>query len=234
MDSLLKPTPNVTPLKTKGAGKGNEGAEGAGGAATTSKDVCRRFVVGTRTKGDACRRARAGPEVAKAKAKAKAEAKAKPAPKAKATAGQPQERIPAMCHHVKRGNTCRYGQDCIFRHYSNPPTKGDTKAMELGAPAKMPDGAAGSGAAAEAPKKQMICNTQASVYDEWALDTAAALDVANSRVAGSKGKSNVATAMWSAGGIVDSNETVTTDLAPLGETITAHVLPDTPDALAVE
>ena len=85
----------------------------------------------------------------------------------------------------------------------------------------------------KAPPKQMICNIQASVYDEWALDTAAALDVANSRVAGSKGKSNVATAMWSAGGIVDSSETVTTDLAPLGETITAHVLPDTPNALAL-
>ena len=61
-----------------------------------------------------------------------------------------------MCHHVNRGNTCSCGQDCVFRRYSTPPTKGDTKAMELGAPAKMPDGAAGSGAAAEAPKKQMI------------------------------------------------------------------------------
>ncbi|CAK0800353.1 unnamed protein product [Prorocentrum cordatum] len=159
VDSLLKPAPMVTPLKPKGTGKGKKGAEGAGGAATTSKDVCRRFVAGTCTKGDAC----------------------------------------------------RYGQDCIFRRYSTPPTKGDTRA----------------------PKKQMICNIQASVYDEWALDTASALDVANSRVAGSKGKANVATAMWSAGGIVDSNETVTTDLAPLGETITAHVLPDTPNALAL-
>ncbi|CAK0884153.1 unnamed protein product [Prorocentrum cordatum] len=132
-----------------------------------------------------------------------------------------------------KGEKARCGQDCIFRRCSTPPTKGDAKAMELGASAKMPDGAAGSGAAAEAPKKQMICNIHASVYDEWALDAAAALDVANSRVAGSKGKSNVATAMWSAGGIVDSNETVTADLAPLGETITAHVLPDTPNALAL-
>ncbi|CAK0824602.1 unnamed protein product, partial [Prorocentrum cordatum] len=233
LDSLLKPAPKVTPVKPKGAGKGDNVVEGAGDAAAKSKDVCRKFVAGTCVKGDACKYAHAGPEVAKAKAKAKADVKAKPAPKAKASAEQPKERIPALCHHVKRGNTCRYGQDCIFRRYSTPPTKGDTKAIELGAPAKMPTSATGSGAAAETPKKQMICNIRASAYDEWALDTAAALDVANPRVAGSKGKSDVATAMWSAGGIFGSIETVTTDLAPIGETITAHVLPDTPNALAL-
>ena len=39
-----------------------------------------------------------------------------------------------MCYNIKRGNTCRYGNDCIFRHFSDPPTKGDAKAISLGAP----------------------------------------------------------------------------------------------------
>ena len=126
------------------------------------------------------------------------------------------------CLNLRQGEPCRYGDRCIFRHFSEPPTKGDQKAIALGAPAVDPN-----------PPKLVVCQVESTDVEEWALDTAAACDVAGEDVQGTTAESAVPVSMWSAGGVVHSSSTVTTEVPGLGETVTAKVLPGTPNALAL-
>ena len=67
----------------------------------------------------------------------------------------------------------------------------------------------------------------------WALDTGAAYDIANEKVPGRRSQVAVCDRIWTAGGVVTSNETVYRDDVIPGEAINARVLPNTPNALKV-
>ena len=69
--------------------------------------------------------------------------------------------------------------------------------------------------------------------EEWALDTGAAYDIANEKVPGRRSQVAVCDRIWTAGGVVTSNETVYRDDVIPGEAINARVLPNTPNALKV-
>lgn len=107
---------------------------------------------------------------------------------------------PAACVHIRMGNTCRFGEKCLFRLHSTPPSQGDLK--ELGAPAERPAGYSetkpvvqGSVVDPKASEEVVICQQSATDNDEWALDTAAAFDVANPKVQGRRGDAEMPTAM---------------------------------------
>ena len=67
--------------------------------------------------------------------------------------------------------------------------------------------------------------------DEWISDTGAALDVASAAVAG-KREVSFAPPILSAGGVVNSVESVVIEMAEIGDTVKAAVLPNTPNALS--
>ena len=63
--------------------------------------------------------------------------------------------------------------------------------------------------------------------EDWIWDTAAALDVASAAVAGKK-EVSFAPPTLSAGGVVNSVESVVVEMAEIGDTVKAAVLPNTP------
>ena len=67
--------------------------------------------------------------------------------------------------------------------------------------------------------------------EEWIWDTGAALDVASAAVAG-KREVSFAPPILSAGGVVNSVESVVVEMAEIGDTVKAAVLPNTPNALS--
>ena len=67
--------------------------------------------------------------------------------------------------------------------------------------------------------------------EDWIWDTGAALDVAGAEVVG-KREVSFAPPILSAGGVVRSFESVVVDMADIGDTVKAAVLPDTPNALS--
>ena len=64
--------------------------------------------------------------------------------------------------------------------------------------------------------------------EEWIWDTGAALDVASAAVAG-KREVFFAPPILSAGGVVNSVESVVVEMAEIGDTVKAAVLPNTPN-----
>ena len=67
--------------------------------------------------------------------------------------------------------------------------------------------------------------------EDWIWDTGAALDVASAAVAG-KREVSFAPPILSAGGVVESVESVVIEMAEIGDTAKAAVLPNTPNALS--
>ena len=124
------------------------------------------------------------------------------------------------CFNLRQGKPCRYGDRCIFNHFSELLTQGDQKASSMGAPAVDPN-----------PSKLVVCQVGSTDVEEWALDTAAACDVAGEDVQGTTAESAVPVSRWSAGGVVYSSSTVTTEVPGLGETVTAKGAPRHPKCL---
>ena len=80
-------------------------------------------------------------------------------------------------------------------------------------------------------KKALICQVGGGDIEEWALDTAAACDIANEKVRGTRDKNGSIEKVWTAGGVVTSDETVIRNDVLPGEAVRAQVLADTPNAL---
>ena len=57
---------------------------------------------------------------------------AKPKAKPPAKPVDKNKNMPALCMHVRQGTSCRYGEKCILRHYSDPPSKGGLEAIVKG------------------------------------------------------------------------------------------------------
>eukprot|EP00959_Pyramimonas_sp_CCMP1952_P194977 4076975-Pyramimonas_sp.AAC.1 len=120
-DALLKPSPNVTPIKGKGDSKGKD----KDGHEDKIRKPCDKMVKsGSCSAGKDCRFAHSGPEFDAARAKAKAKAKPKAEPKTTAhpkiqggppagagSDGRPA-RPPGDCLNLKRNNACRFGDTC--------------------------------------------------------------------------------------------------------------------------
>ena len=77
-----------------------------------------------------------------------------------------------------------------------------------------------------APVEELNAETE-----EWIWDTGAALDVASAPVAG-KREVSIAPPILSAGGVVNSVESVVVEMAEIGDTVNAVLLPNTPNALS--
>ena len=67
--------------------------------------------------------------------------------------------------------------------------------------------------------------------EDWIWDTGAALDVASAAVAG-KREVSFAPPILSASGVVNSVQSVVVEMAEIGDTVKAAVLPNTPNALS--
>ena len=211
-DALLKPHATKVAVAPKGKGKGKD--KGADGQAPRAKQVCWAFQKGECTRGDACRFEHTkGPD-----GKPPARPAAQPAAPEHAPNQGAKGKVPMDCGNLRKEGGCRYADRCMFRHYSEPPTQGDIRAIKMGAPKV---------------KKVGICEASEHAMDEWALDTGAGVDVANAAVQGKLTTSAMPLPIWSAGGIVKSDLSVSTEVAPLKETVRATVLANTPNALAI-
>ena len=105
---------------------------------------------------------------------------------------------------------CEKGKDCGFSHLEVQRRMAEKKAKVLLAPVE-------ESANAET--------------EDWIWDTGAALDVASAAVAG-KTEVSLAPPILSAGGVVNSVESVVVEMAEIGDTVKAAVLPNSPNALS--
>ena len=132
---------------------------------------------------------------------------------------------------------CEKGKDCAFTHSKADPSKGDLDVQRRVAEKKAKESSDRSGAAGVVPggdrPKMMLAPVEElnAEAEEWIWDTGAALDVASTAVAG-KREVSFAPPILRAGGVVNSVESVVVEMAEMGDTVNAAVLPNTPNALS--
>ena len=137
------------------------------------------------------------------------------------------------CFRYLRGK-CEKGKDCGFTHSKDDPSKGDLEVERRLAEKKTRE-SSGRGAATgvvlggDRLKVLLAPVDEVSECRDW--DTGAALDVASAAVAG-KREVSFAPPILSAGGVVNSVESVVVEMAEIGDTVKAAVLPNTPNALS--
>ena len=141
------------------------------------------------------------------------------------------------CSKFMKGK-CEKGKECSFTHSKTDPSKGDLEVQRRVAEKKAKAASGGDRAGAvlggDLPRI-MLSAVEGSAGDgceEWIWDTGAALDVANADVVGDKVLS-FAPPILSAGGVVQSTESVVVPMPEIGDTVKAAVLPNTPNALSV-
>ena len=141
------------------------------------------------------------------------------------------------CFRYLKGK-CEKGKDCGFTHSKADPSKGDLEVQRRMAEKKARessgrDAAAGVVLGGDRPKVILapVEESANAETEEWIWDTGAALDVASAAVAG-KREVSFAPPILSAGGVVNSVESVVVEMAEIGDTVKAAVLPNTPNALS--
>ena len=136
------------------------------------------------------------------------------------------------CFRYLKGK-CEKGKDCGFSHSMDDPSNGDLEVQRRMAEKKARESSgrdAATGLALGGDRLQVLIapvdeSANAEIGD-WIWDTGAALDVASAAVAG-KREVFFAPPILSAGGVVNSVESVVVEMAEIGD-----VLPNTPSALS--
>ena len=141
------------------------------------------------------------------------------------------------CFRYRKGK-CEKGKDCGFTHSKADPSKGDLEVQRRTAENKARESSGRDAAAGVVlggdRLKVMLAPVEGSAdaeTEEWIWDTGAALDVASAAVAG-KREVSFAPPILSAGGVVNSVESVVVEMAEIGDTVKAAVLPNTPNSLS--
>ena len=124
------------------------------------------------------------------------------------------------------------GKDCGFSHSKADPSKGDLEVQR-----RMAEGKARESSGRDAATGVVLGGDRLKVLlapveesanvqtEDWIWDTGAGLDVASEVVAG-KREVSFAPPILSAGGVVNSVESVVVEMAEIGDTVKAAVLPN--------
>ena len=141
------------------------------------------------------------------------------------------------CFRYLRGK-CEKGKACGFTHNKDDPSKDDLEVQRRMAEKKTRESSgrdATTGVVLGGDRlKVLLAPVEASANagtEDWIWDTGAALDVASAAVAG-KREVSLAPPILSAGGVVNSVESVVVETAEIGDTVKAAVLLNTPNALS--
>ena len=141
------------------------------------------------------------------------------------------------CFRYLKGK-CEKGKDCGFTHSKVDPSKGDLEVQRRMAEKKARESSGRDAAAGVVlggdRLKVMLAPVEESAdaeTEERTWDTGAALDVASAAVVG-KREVSFAPPILSAGGVVNAVESVVVEMAEIGDTVKAAVLPNTPNALS--
>ena len=150
---------------------------------------------------------------------------------------QPGGRHVQKCFRYLKGK-CEKGKDCGFTHSKDDPSKGDLEVQRRMAEKKTRESSgrdASTGVVLGGARlKVLLAPVEASANaetEDWIWDTGAALDVASAAVAG-KREVSFAPPILSAGGVVNSVESVVVEMSEIGDTVKAAVPQNTPNALS--
>ena len=149
---------------------------------------------------------------------------------------QPGGRHVQKCFRYLKGK-CEKSKDCGFTHSKDDPSNGDLEVQRM-AEKKVRESSgrdAATGVVLGGERLKVLIapveESENAETEDWIWDTGAALDVASAAVAG-KREVSFAPPILSAGGVVNSVESVVVEMAETGDTVKAAVLPNTPNALS--
>ena len=145
---------------------------------------------------------------------------------------QPGGRHVQKCFRYLKGK-CEKGKDGGVSHSKDDPSKGDLEVQRRMAEKKTRESSgrdAATGVVLGGDRLKVLL-APVEETEDWIWDTGAALDVASAAVA-CKREVSFAPPILSAGGVVNSVESVVVEMVEIADTVKAALLPNTPNALS--